>query len=78
MNRTTCIHLLDLLLENLRALNGRACRWDAGHEHLDSVRVQDFLDSAPMCHLEWRNGRANGDGIKTKETMTEYDGILWG
>lgn len=78
MDGTACIHFFNLPLEHFGALNGRACRRNARHEHVGSIRLENFPDPPPMCHLKRCDGGTDGDRVKPKETMAEHDWMLWG
>ena len=66
MHGPTGVGLIDLLHEDLRAVDGAARGWDASDENLGPVRFERVLDASPVRDLEWGDGRSEGDGVEAE------------
>ena len=64
--------------QHLGSVDGTACRGNTGDQDVHSIGLEDFLDSSPMCDLQWSNGWPDSHRVKTKKAVTKYDRILWG
>ena len=76
MHGPTRVGLVDLLHENLRAVDGAAGGGDAGDEDLRTVCLERVLDASPVRDLKGGDGRSEGDGVEAEKAVAEHDWVL--
>ena len=71
------VYLGYLLLENFGPVSHATSRRYTCYEDLDTISLEDFSDTSPVCNLYRSKGGPDGDRIKAEKAMAKDDWVLW-
>jgi hypothetical protein len=70
------VYLGYFLLKNFGPVSHATSGRYTCYEDLDTISLEDFSDTSPVCNLYGSNGGPDGDRIKAEKTMAKDDWVL--